>query len=435
MRKQSYLTYHMQDPFDNWNLHLARAAAAGFPFRSIKVFHPENWREVKAASPTTHVVYRPWVDKLGQGRWVQMALAGNADQAAHEFIDTWIDSVKAYMPDGDIESINEEYPTGDLTKLRAMVAFDMAYIRALAQRLPNNRAVVFTAAVGNPGWNELTDTLPLAALAAQHGAAFGYHGYHPVKDGVSGVDLESAKTHLHLRFEGMDAYYRDNGYYLRWFIGEGGAMGVQVLDPPPGGNWGMSVVNGWKYSGVWNGNIDKYIADLRLLDLRLAETTVAKQGRLEGLAVFTSRPGNDPAWYKFNLIGGDAEALANLVAAGVEVDDEPPPPPPPEEECKGLPRVDYRRELWVLTDGMSEADETKVFKEARKVKLIGGVPIGRYTVGWSFDDAGIGDLSDKNAVIWNLDESRQHEFTDWYAKYYPGTKVSFRHSDELPDEE
>lgn len=330
VKVQSYLTYHMQDPFTNWNDWLAMAAQPGnYPFRSIKVFHPEDYPVVKAASPSTDVVYRSWADKSGQGRWMQMAMEGKAVQAANEFIDSWIDSVKTHMPEGACESINEEWPTGNITKLKGIVDFDIAFINAMAQRLPNHRAVVFTAAVGNPGWDELAYLMPLVQTAANHRAIMGYHGYHPVKDSQSGVNIESGKKHLHLRFAGMDDYFVSKGYRLDWFIGEAGAMGVQVLDPPPGENWGMSVVNGWRHSSVWNGNLSAYIDDLAILDRLCAHTRVAKEGRLKGVALFTSRPWDGGTWTYFNLKDGPAKAVADLIAGGVEVSEYPEPPTQP----------------------------------------------------------------------------------------------------------
>lgn len=344
-RVQSYLTYHMQDPFPDWNTWVNQAYNNGFPFRSIKVFHPEDYPVVKAASPPTKVVYRSWADKSGQGRWMQMAMDGKAEQAANEFIDSWIDSVRTHMPEGICESINEEYPTGNRTKLAGIVDFDSEFIKAMATRLPNHRALVFTAAVGNPGWNELDTLLPLAQLAVRHNSVFGYHGYHPVKDKVSGVDIESGKKHLHLRFEGIDAYLRQRGYDVDWFIGEAGAMGVLVLDPPPGDNWGMSVVNGWKSGAVWGGDLDAYILDLARLDQLAAQTTPAREGRLIGISIFTSRPGDDPSWHKFNMIDDAARRLGQLVAGGVNVSDYPDPPPtePPDNN---------HQEAWNVTVNM-----------------------------------------------------------------------------------
>jgi hypothetical protein len=319
----------MQDPFPGWDRWLNEAFNSGYPFRSIKVFHPEDYPVVKAASPVTDVVYRSFADKTGQGRWMQMALDGKADQAANEYVDSFIDSVQTYMPSGGCESINEEYPTANNTKLKGIVDFDIAFIRAVAARLPNHRAVVFTAAVGNPGWDELHLLMPLVHVAAQHRAIMGYHGYHPVKDKQSGVNIDSAKKHLHLRFAGIDDYFVSKGYRLDWFIGEAGAMGVQVLDPPPGGNWGMSVVNGWGHSSVWGGDINAYISDLAQLDRLCASTRVAKEGRLLGVSIFTSRPWNDASWKHFNLKDGDAQKLGSLIGQGVEVSDYPEPPTQP----------------------------------------------------------------------------------------------------------
>lgn len=50
----------------------------------------------------------------------------------------------------------------------------------------------------------------------------------------------------------------------------------------------------------------------------------------------------------------------------------------------------------------------------------------KQTIGFSYDDAGIGALADKTAVLYGIPLDVQQQFRDWYAEHYPGTKVIFR---------
>ena len=49
---------------------------------------------------------------------------------------------------------------------------------------------------------------------------------------------------------------------------------------------------------------------------------------------------------------------------------------------------------------------------------------GRKTVGFSYDDAGIGDLDQRTVVVWG-NEFPQQTLRDWYNQYYPEVMLSF----------
>lgn len=87
------------------------------------------------------------------------------------------------------------------------------------------------------------------------------------------------------------------------------------------------------------------------------------------------------------------------------------------EECKGTPRIQYARTYLLMHP---EADETWV-------KMVAEVAwdARRYTIGGSADDAGIGDLDHKRAIIirpedWPGGEDGIREF---FEEYYPGTDL------------
>lgn len=97
------------------------------------------------------------------------------------------------------------------------------------------------------------------------------------------------------------------------------------------------------------------------------------------------------------------------------VDDTPPDPDP--TECRGLPRVDYERTYNVI------------HKSASLDAILDIVELTypqRQTVGFSTDDAGIGDLNVKNAVLWQWPGDQRQVMRDWYAEHYPGTTVTFK---------
>ncbi len=85
-------------------------------------------------------------------------------------------------------------------------------------------------------------------------------------------------------------------------------------------------------------------------------------------------------------------------------------------ECPGQPREQYRRVYWVLAAGTSEADYLNICRQAFEEKR---------TVGFSYDDAGIGALNDKTAVLWGIPSGNRPIFSNWFAMNYPGTAVLF----------
>lgn len=84
---------------------------------------------------------------------------------------------------------------------------------------------------------------------------------------------------------------------------------------------------------------------------------------------------------------------------------------------RGQPRIDYGRVVHVLPSGATVA-EMKTVQDA-------AYPT-RQTVGFSYDDAGIGDLSNRRAILWNIPTAQRQTFVDFYVQYYPGVAVEFR---------
>ena len=90
---------------------------------------------------------------------------------------------------------------------------------------------------------------------------------------------------------------------------------------------------------------------------------------------------------------------------------------PPATECRGRPRVQYARVVNVYAKGSTDTRIAEITEIARQR--------GNQTVSGSYDDAGIGDLDDKTAVLWDIHFEDQDEFSIFYYRDYPGTKVVF----------
>ena len=90
---------------------------------------------------------------------------------------------------------------------------------------------------------------------------------------------------------------------------------------------------------------------------------------------------------------------------------------PPTPECKGLPRVDYSRTYHLAPKVITNEQRQKIEEEAFKT---------RSTFGFSADDAGIGDLTDKTVKVWWFAKDSWESkaaIDNFFASYYPGTKV------------
>lgn len=102
---------------------------------------------------------------------------------------------------------------------------------------------------------------------------------------------------------------------------------------------------------------------------------------------------------------------------------EPPEPPQEPPAQPGLPRVQYRRIYRVLHPSVTTEQAKAVFADA---------VANRETVGFSFDDAGIGALDNKTVIIIGASDDDKQTFMDWYNEHYPGTIVDF---EPVPDAE
>jgi len=105
-------------------------------------------------------------------------------------------------------------------------------------------------------------------------------------------------------------------------------------------------------------------------------------------------------------------------ALGLEIDAPEPEPP----DCRGAPREQYERTYHVYYPSTTA--------EQRRALALHCAD-NQYTFGPSFDDAGLGDLDVRNAVLHYIPAERHQEFLGWFALWYPGVSVTFA---DTPDE-
>jgi len=95
----------------------------------------------------------------------------------------------------------------------------------------------------------------------------------------------------------------------------------------------------------------------------------------------------------------------------------PPTPPTTPTDGRGKPREEYKRVYYVVPGTATQARRNEIYLQAAAE--------GR-TVGPSYDDAGIGDLDDRTAVLWDIPTGQRGTFSDWFHLHYPGVLVEFR---------
>lgn len=98
------------------------------------------------------------------------------------------------------------------------------------------------------------------------------------------------------------------------------------------------------------------------------------------------------------------------------------PPDPPTSDCQDQARIPYGREYWVIPPTATAEQAAQVFANAYPMRI---------TVGFSYDDAGVGSgLASKRVVLFGISDAEKQEYLDWYSENYSGVDdIEFR---ELP---
>jgi hypothetical protein len=383
---------HLQKNVPNW-----LEAVQRLPLGSLvkAVDQVQELKQVKLTNPGVITCLRHHYDH-------EQVFGGDYEankQRARTFFDTFIDGTfMEYAPFVDFIEEWNEYLANSQNSVE--IADRIRWATAAADVWKNEyrtrdglehiRLVLCNTAIGN--W--IHDDFAVAAN--NHDAAIGYHPY----------TLWQNKQRWEHDWESLsglwDVMEFDWGIEVDWVFTEAGPF--------------ESAVTGWRHDTCLGFDRNLYVEAVRAWMRDVKETPAYKEGRVYGFGLFTTGRTGD-VWKHFWTEQPELNMIADMVAEEWVLEDPEPPKPEPPIECRGLPREQYKREYWVLNNNMTEEQEKAVFDFARQEKR---------TIGWSYDDAGIGDLDNITAVLWNIDENLHQVFLDWYAEHYPGVVVEFR---------
>lgn len=275
--------------------YIAPMAQRGTPLAWVKVFQAGDAKTIKQVSPQTRVLYRKYCHDQGQflneihpGEW-EMDVPGYVEWLRPELIDygEWIDAV---------ESINEEVPTGNMPKLKAISTFDAAFCRQLYDANLGVVAAVATAGVGNPDYGVETQTMCsiLGPAIMDTHAICAPHAYTPARPEKNWLCTEAFDMRPAYSWNDM---FMELGYLgIPFIIGEDGPIAA-LGDPHP-----LSFLDGWRSSKCINGNEEELVRmAFALQDECWAYNDFVGYEAIQARLMFTS--GIGVGWDKFLLWG------------------------------------------------------------------------------------------------------------------------------------
>ncbi len=232
-------------------------------------------------------------------------------------------------------------------------------------------------------------------------------GYHPYTHWSNGVRSDGDWQFLSGRWAQNEA---DWGIPVEWLFTEAGPF--------------ESAITGWRSDACLGHSVSLYLESIRQWIRDCATTPAYREGRLHGFCLFTTgRAGT--TWRGYWTEQPELNALADMVAQEWQPGTSPPPPPPPPPDPKGEPRVQYGRTVLVIPPSYTIEEAHAVLDEAWS---------NRNSVGWSYDDAGIGDLERRTAILYGIPAGEEQQaMTAWFDIHYTGTVIEF--TDVAPDDD
>lgn len=417
--------FHFRDPIQDWP-----RAVRNLPDRYVvkAVDNVQMLAEVKGAcNPKIKTILRHYYQQQVPG----YSLEDNM-QRARDYFNSFIDGT---FLDGSthgwnhaaatdyIEGWNEYFGNGMPADERSRF---ISWAQAAAQvwateyrtnpKLAHVKLILANTAVGND------IPMEVARAAQRWDALLGYHPYWPIRDNQSPDDL--AWRWYDGRWIEMDALYRAHGITVNWALTEAGAIGYH-------GDWpfiGLNPDDGWRMASVHGADIERFKESITTFMNRWASWNTSHGHRALAPVLFDSAFNG---WQMFQIHQPNLDAIAALAHSwhpgeNTTVPLPPPPDPPPPDpgpeppgdgECRGAPREQYARVFNVIKQSESEERAVEIFRSSWRE--------GKQTVGGSWDDAGIGDLDNRTAVLWNLTPAEMGVAEDWFGQFYPGVNVEF----------
>lgn len=250
------------------------------------------------------------------------------------------------------------------------------------------KLIIGEAAIGN--WMPRK----IAELAIESDNLLGYHPYDYWRNKVrADVGFIAATSML------WDAMEYDWGLRPNWIFTEAGPF--------------ESAITGWRSAICLDHDRAAYVNAVRTWIRDVQQTPAYREGRIKGFALFTT--GGGSRWEGFETSQPELNDLADMINVEWHPGTTPPPPPPPDD--RGKPRIQYNRLYNIIPQDATEDRAVEIFRQ--------GWREAKQTSGGSYDDAGIGDLDSRTAVLWDIPAGDHQMFRDWYANNYTGVHIVF----------
>lgn len=393
---------HIQRTVPNWleAVHRLPDGALEKATENYQIF-----REIKGINPnifTAHRMVRDhWQHYTGQldSGWFDWEAAKSM---AHEWFGAFIDQTffADIAPYCDAVSWHNEIWANSQTEIEQL---ERVSASEAAVHVWNNdyrhlfnrdiKLIIGEAAVGN--WMPRR----IAELSIESNNLLGYHPYDYWLRKIRGSEGQIAA--LSMLWDSMEF---DWNLEPNWIFTEAGPF--------------EGAETGWRSEPCLQGDRVLYVDAVRQWIQDVAQTPAYQEGRIRGFALFTTGSPSS-SWDSFETRQPELNELADMIQAEWQPGTTPPSPSPPlPYDCKGKPRIQYPRVYNVIPQDTTEERAAEIFRH--------GWNESRETAGGSFDDAGIGDLGHKTAILWDIPLSEHGEYLSWYAEHYPYTMVLFR---------
>lgn len=387
--------FHMQTPTNDWTRAVAKLPA-GAVVLACNDLH--LLRDAKAANPNIITVFRRVVAQAPS-----TDLEANK-QLARQYFASFIDGTfwqQELWRHIDVYKEWNEYPM-DAAHFSWLQAVQWVWRYEYQQRytqLANKPLACVSRPIGN------SIPIEFARSVTEYGNLLSYHNYTPVRFKAI---YPNEWDYFSGRWTVDDATFRRGNVFPRWIFTEGGP----ILHP---GDGHPLPNDGWLHQDCLNGDVEAYKAVLTYQLERISQWNAAHGNRAIGGVLFTT--GNSPEWRLFQVDQPEMDAFADHIRAFTPGTPPPPTDPPPPTGCRGAPRVQYSRVVHILPQ---DATLTRLQEVAANAYA------ARQSIGFSYDDGGIGDLNNRRVILWDKQASERETFIDWYATHYPGVVVEFR---------
>ena len=388
--------FHVQRTVPNWLDGVARLPNGGL----VKATEDyQMFREVKEINPALFTVHRMVRDgwQNYDGQYFDWEVG---KQCARDWFNAFIDGTfrDAIAPYCDAVSWHNEIwansQTAEEQAERIQAARAAAYIwnNEYRHTFSNDiKLIIGEAAIGN--W--MPREVALRAIDSDN--LLGYHPYDYWRNKVRGDEGFIAATSML-----WDSMEYEWGLRPTWVFTEAGPF--------------EAAETGWRSPICLDHDRAAYINAMRIWIRDVAQTPAYREGRIKGFALFTT--GGGDRWAGFETSQPELNELADMMRIEWHPGTAPPPPPPPPPvDGRGLPRIQYGRVYNVIPQDATEEQAVRIFRL--------GWNEAKQTSGGSYDDAGVGDLDSRTAILWDIPLDEQATYRDWFAAWYPGVYVQF----------